>query len=243
MSPNPDIATNINDNRMDADDLHGQCGQRGEQHRQPGIYISRGRSLRFCRVPAERHLDVLGRGQLAIDNGYIFEWGLNLNPALIRRHHLYAYHGLNADSSYWTGPGIIDQDFDANYCDIILDEPGIYDYTFTVTNNFSCTFDTTLSIEVVEGPENNITAGPDQGFLRRSRSAPGRLRRWWTVSCGASQGTTTYCYGNNENTTWVYCPDNPGTDHEHPVLRRGHLLRSYPGLRWGQHLERPCWWT
>ena len=30
------------------------------------------------------------------------------------------------------------------YCDIVLDTPGNYDYTFTVTNSFSCTFDTTL---------------------------------------------------------------------------------------------------
>ena len=28
--------------------------------------------------------------------------------------------------------------------------------------------------------------------------------------CGGDQGTTTYCYDNNENTTWTYCPDNPG---------------------------------
>ena len=124
--------------------------------------------------------------------------------------HLHADHRTQCRQLLWTGPGIIDQDFDANYCDIILDEPGIYDYTFTVTNNFSCTFDTTLSIEVVEGPENSITAGPDQVFCGDPVQLQGAFVGGGPSPCGASQGTTTYCYGNNENTTWVYCPDNPG---------------------------------
>ena len=52
---------------------------------------------------------------LAIDNGYIFEWGLNLNPALIPGVTTFTPTiGLSADSSFWTGPGIVDQDFDAN---------------------------------------------------------------------------------------------------------------------------------
>ena len=63
---------------------------------------------------------------------------------------------------------------------------------------------------MVEGPENSITAGPDQVFCGDPVQLQGAFVGGGPSPCGASQGTTTYCYGNNENTTWVYCPDNPG---------------------------------
>ena len=47
---------------------------------------------------------------LAIDNGYIFEWGINLAPELFPGVTTFTpVIGLNADSSstYWTGPSII----------------------------------------------------------------------------------------------------------------------------------------
>ena len=212
-SPNPDIATNINDNSNWTATTYTDNAGNAENNNiaNPGIYTAEGDLCDFVGCPLNGTWTFSVVDNLAIDNGYIFEWGLNLNPALIPGVTTFTPTiGLNADSSYWTGPGIIDQDFDANYCDIILDEPGIYDYTFTVTNNFSCTFDTTLSIEVVEGPENSITAGPDQVFCGDPVQLQGAFVGGGPSPCGASQGTTTYCYGNNENTTWVYCPDTPG---------------------------------
>lgn len=212
-SPNPDIATNINDNSNWTQTTYTDNAGNAENNNiaNPGIYTAEGDLCDFVGCPLNGTWTFSVVDNLAIDNGYIFEWGLNLNPALIPGVTTFTPTiGLNADSSYWTGPGIIDQDFDANYCDIILDEPGIYDYTFTVTNNFSCTFDTTLSIEVVEGPENSITAGPDQVFCGDPVQLQGAFVGGGPSPCGASQGTTTYCYGNNENTTWVYCPDTPG---------------------------------
>ena len=83
------------------------------------------------------------------------KWGLNFNPALIPGVTTFTpVIGLGLDSSYWTGPGIVSQQPNLNYADIVLDEPGFYDYTFEVTNNFSCTFDTTVTVEVIQGPEN-----------------------------------------------------------------------------------------
>ena len=212
-SPNPDIATNINDNANWTQTNYTDNAGNAENNNiaNPGLYTSEGDLCDFVGCPLNGTWTFSVVDNLAIDNGYIFEWGLNLNPALIPGVTTFTPTiGLNADSSFWTGPGIIDQDFDANYCDIILDEPGIYDYVFTVTNNFSCTFDTTLSIEVVEGPENSITAGPDQVFCGDPVQLQGAFVGGGPSPCGANQGTTTYCYGNNENTTWTYCPDNPG---------------------------------
>ena len=212
-SPNPDIATNINDNSNWTQTTYTDNAGNAENNNiaNPGIYTSEGNLCDFVGCPLNGTWTFSVVDNLAIDNGYIFEWGINLNPGLIPGVTTFTpVIGLNADSSYWTGPGIINQDFDANYCDIVLDDPGIYDYIFTVTNNFSCTFDTTLSIEVVEGPENSITAGPDQVFCGDPVQLQGAFVGGGPSPCGASQGTTTYCYVNNENTEWVYCPDNPG---------------------------------
>lgn len=212
-SPNPDIATNINDNSNWTQVAYTDNAGNAENNNvaNPGLYTAEGDLCDFVGCPLNGTWTFSVVDNLAIDNGYIFEWGLNLNPALIPGVTTFTPTiGLNADSSYWTGPGIIDQDFDANYCDIILDEPGIYDYVFTVTNNFSCTFDTTLSIEVVQGPENSITAGPDQVFCGDPVELQGAFIGGGPSPCGGDQGTTTICYGNNENTTWTYCPDNPG---------------------------------
>ncbi len=212
-SPNPDIETNINDNsnwtQLTYTDNAGNAENNNVAN--PGIYNPEGDLCDFVGCPLNGTWTFSVVDNLAIDNGYIFEWGLNLNPALIPGVTTFTPTiGLNADSSFWTGPGIVDQDFDANYCDIILDEPGIYDYTFTVTNNFSCTFDTTLSIEVVEGPENSITAGADQVFCGDPVELQGAFIGGGPSPCGGDQGTTTLCYGNNMNETWNYCPDNPG---------------------------------
>lgn len=212
-SPNADIATNINDNANWTQTTYNDNAGNAENNNiaNPGIYTPEGDLCDFEGCPLNGTWSFSVLDNLAIDNGYIFEWGLNLNPALIPGVTTFTPTiGLDADSSFWTGPGIIDQDFDANYCDIVLDDPGFYDYVFTVTNNFNCTFDTTLTIEVVEGPENSITAGPDQVFCGDPVQLQGAFVGGGPSPCGGSQGTTTYCYGNNENTTWTYCPDVPG---------------------------------
>lgn len=153
-SPNAEIATNIND---------GENWSNGSVN--PGIYTPEGDLCDFEGCPLNGAWVFSVIDNLAIDNGYIFEWGINLAPELFPGVTTFTpVIGLNADSSYWTGPSIINQDFDANYCDIILDTPGNYEYDFTVLNNFGCAFDTTVVIDVIQGPESSITGGADQIF-------------------------------------------------------------------------------
>jgi gliding motility-associated-like protein len=209
-SPNPDFDSNINDNANWTQTAYtDNAGNNMNSNiANPGIYASEGDLCDFVGCPLNGTWTFSVLDNLAIDNGYIFEWGLNLNPALIPGVTTFTPTiGLEADSSYWTGPGIVDQDFDANFCDIVLDTPGFYDYVFTVTNNFSCTFDTTLTIEVVEGPENNITAGPDQIFCGDPVELQGAFLGGGISPCAGNSETVVHCYDNNENSNWLYCPD------------------------------------
>jgi gliding motility-associated-like protein len=98
---------------------------------------------------------------LAIDNGYIFEWGMEFNPDLYPGITTFTpVVGLESDSSWWEGPFIISISSDGNSIEIEPPALGFYEYTFFATNNFSCTFDTTITIEVVPGPV--VDAGLDE---------------------------------------------------------------------------------
>ena len=229
-SPNPDIESNINDNAnwTQTAYIDNAGNNMNNNIANPGIYASEGDLCDFEGCPLNGTWTFSVLDNLAIDNGFIFEWGLNLNPALIPGVTTFTPTiGLEADSSFWTGPGIVNQDFDANYCDIVLDTPGFYDYVFTVTNNFNCTFDTTLTIEVVEGPENNITAGEDQVFCGAPVSLQGAFLGGGISPCAGSAETVVHCYENNENSSWLYCPDTPGDGTMMEILFSGGQIEGF----------------
>jgi len=88
---------------------------------------------------------------LAIDNGYIFAWGINFNPALFPDITTFQpIVGQSADSSYWTGPNVVGQSLGGDTLYILPSDTGQYNYTFTAINDFGCQHDTTITITVSE---------------------------------------------------------------------------------------------
>jgi gliding motility-associated-like protein len=146
---------------------------------------------------------------LAIDNGYIFYWGLELNPALYPGITTFTpVIGMDADSSYWTGPYIVDEDALGEQIIIDPDLPGCYDYVYHVINNFGCAFDTTITVCFNEAPF--VSAGPDQLFSCGEVELEGGFQGMEAPSCGADGGIFNYCYSDGESFTWNFCPDDPG---------------------------------
>ncbi len=145
---------------------------------------------------------------LGADNGYIFSWGISFDPSLFPDVTTFTpVIGLQADSSYWEGPNIVNTSADGNLIEVLHDVPGSYDYTFYATNNFGCTFDTTVTLEVIEGPD--ITAGPDLIVCDVPVMLQAGLEGLEDASCDNSAGTFTYCYGEGANLIVTYCPDTP----------------------------------
>jgi gliding motility-associated-like protein len=143
---------------------------------------------------------------LAIDNGYIFYWGINFNPALFPGVTTFTPTiGIDADSSYWTGPNIVVIDADADIATIDPPGPGTYDYTYHVVNNFGCSFDSTIQITFTEPL--TITAGPDLIYSCGDLTLQGGFQGIPTPSCAQDGGVFNYCYNNGENFTWTFCPD------------------------------------
>lgn len=99
----------------------------------------------------------------ASDNGFIFDWGINFDPDLFG--DLLSFtpdYGVDCDSTWWEGPGIISQDEGCDFIQIMLEETGSYDFTYYATNNFGCTFDTTITVDIFIAPD--VVAGPDVVF-------------------------------------------------------------------------------
>jgi len=93
----------------------------------------------------------------AIDNGYIFEWTLNLSPELLPQAWGYT---AEIDSTWVEGPFIIDTIL-AGYL-ISPSDTGFFPYTVYIADNFGCTWDTTVFLRVLPLPEVNL--GNDTAF-------------------------------------------------------------------------------
>ncbi|MFZ4785404.1 MAG: PKD domain-containing protein [Flavobacteriales bacterium] len=146
---------------------------------------------------------------IGIDNGYIFAWGVNFDPSLYPGITTFTPTvGLDADSSYWSGPGIDYLDGFHDDITINLTEPGTYEYVYSVVNNFGCGYDTTITIVVEQAPF--ITAGPDLVYNCEPLLVEGGFVGIPTPVCTVAEGNYTYCYSDNENYIQTFCPDNPG---------------------------------
>lgn len=127
----------------------------------PGIYESQNDLCDLVGCPLNGTWSFIVTDNLGIDDGNIFYWGIDFNPELFPGVTTFTpIWGQGADSSMWvSGEFITATSEDANTITITPDTPGAYDYTFTTLNNYGCSFDTTININVLEPL--NVNAGED----------------------------------------------------------------------------------
>ena len=180
-----------------------------------GLYATCGDICDFVGCPLNGIWEFNVLDQWAADNGFLFEWGIDFNPAIVPGVTTFTPTiGADADSSYWdldaSTYGVSSVDPEADFVELMFDEPGNYAFDYWVTNNFGCAWDTTVNIEVIPGLGNSITAGLDQIFCQDPVQLEASFTGSIPTACGGSGGTYTHCYGNNANDVFSYCPDNPG---------------------------------
>ncbi len=85
---------------------------------------------------------------LGIDNGYIFDWTLNLDPALLPQSWSYT---VPYDSAGISGPGVISQQNGI----MVFSPPtsGTQNYTVTAYDEYGCSFDSIIELEIQPMPE------------------------------------------------------------------------------------------
>jgi gliding motility-associated-like protein len=94
------------------------------------------------------------------DAGYLCGWGLSINPSLIPDATEFTPQiGAGADSSFWAGPYIVNTSPNGNNITVTPEQTGVFNYTYSLTNNHGCQHDSTITITVTPGP--NADAGPD----------------------------------------------------------------------------------
>lgn len=95
------------------------------------------------------------------DNGFICSWELNFNPGIIPDVTQFTpdLGVAGVDSAYWTGPDIVIDPLTPLNASATPTGPGTFSYQFIVTDNFGCTYDTTISVTVAD--QMVIDAGPD----------------------------------------------------------------------------------
>ncbi|MFA4851753.1 MAG: gliding motility-associated C-terminal domain-containing protein [Bacteroidales bacterium] len=116
-----------------------------------GIYQADGSWNSLIGCPLNGTWQIKVTDNLSLDNGYIFSWGLNLNPALIPGGWSYT---VPIDSIAWSGP-FIEQQLDSSII-VSPDSGGIFTYTITIYDAFGCSYDTTFHITVINSPEVNL---------------------------------------------------------------------------------------
>ncbi|MBK8499177.1 MAG: gliding motility-associated C-terminal domain-containing protein [Flavobacteriales bacterium] len=95
------------------------------------------------------------------DNGFICSWSINFNPAIVPDVTQFTpdLGTVTLDSAYWSGPNLVNDPNDPLLATASPTAPGTFNYQFFVTDNFGCTYDTTIFVTVAD--QMVIDAGPD----------------------------------------------------------------------------------
>ncbi|HCQ28734.1 MAG TPA: hypothetical protein DIU39_00505 [Flavobacteriales bacterium] len=115
-----------------------------------GIYLPEQSFANFVGCPINGNWTITVRDNLSIDDGYIFEWGIFFDPSINPNNETYS--PLIVSDQWLSDPTIISGQNDTAIV-IRPDTTGYSYYTFQVTDNFGCTYDTTVSVFVYPTPQ------------------------------------------------------------------------------------------
>ena len=90
---------------------------------------------------------------LASDNGFIFSWGVNINPALASS--ALSFTPVVVNEQWQSDPSIVSSS--GNTIVVQPSTSGVHSYTYEMTDDFGCTYDTTISITVLPANDPNCT--------------------------------------------------------------------------------------
>lgn len=150
-------------------------------------------STRFNGCPLNGNWIVTVTDNLAIDNGYIFHWGLKFD-SLIRPPSASAPITPFIDTAYWTvSPSILAQPNDSTIV-VSPTTSGTHQFTYHIQDNVGCSHDTTVDLYVKPKPKSN--AGMDFTTCRLDYQlspvpTPGATATTWYYYTPSLTGTST----------------------------------------------------
>ena len=98
------------------------------------------------------------------DDGFLCSWEINFDPSLYPDLTEYTPDlGLSTlDSANWAGANVVVDPQTPLIAVVNTPQPGVFDYVFSVTDNFGCTYDTTMTVTVTPSPQAPIIITGDE---------------------------------------------------------------------------------
>lgn len=167
------------------------------------------------------------------DNGYIFSWWITINPSLYPNVIEFTPDlGLNCDSSGWTGPAVV-QGPTCQQATAAPTTPGSYAYTYSVQDDFGCTYDTTFTVNVTPAADFEVFAEPiepcaDHVQLGTNMHPPapiGPINYLWSPWNGLSSTTSPSPTADPAVPTWYKLWAQP---FGHPLCGMADSILVYP---------------
>ncbi len=104
----------------------------------------------FAGCPINGQWTIIVQDNLGTDDGWIFEWGLFFDPSFFPG--VSGYQNYVVTDEWLNDPTIISGQNDTVIV-VQPNVPGNYDYTYSVTDDFGCYYDTTVTLYVLPQPE------------------------------------------------------------------------------------------
>ena len=114
-----------------------------------GVYLPDGNFNDFIGCPVNGNWTITVQDNQGIDDGYIFQWGIFFNAALYPETEGYQNTLV---SDFWTADPTIISGQNDTLITIQPDVTGNTFYTYNVTDNFGCAYDTTVTLYVMDLP-------------------------------------------------------------------------------------------
>jgi subtilisin-like proprotein convertase family protein len=114
-----------------------------------GVYLPDGDFNQFAGCPINGNWTISVQDNQGIDDGYIFSWGIYFNASLYPESE--GYQNYVVTEGWASDPTIISGQNDTLIV-IQPSAPGITNYTYSITDNFGCNYDTTVSFVVLPRP-------------------------------------------------------------------------------------------
>ena len=114
-----------------------------------GVYLPDGNFSDFVGCPINGNWTITVQDNQGIDDGYIFQWGLYFNSGLYPDSEGYQN---TVQNEFWTNdPTIVSGQGDTLLI-VQPNTPGNYFYTYNMTDNFGCAYDTTVGLFIMSLP-------------------------------------------------------------------------------------------
>lgn len=149
------------------------------------------------------------------DNGYIFSWELTLDPNLMPQDWTYSVDltGIN-----WAGGHIVPTS--DSTASIMTDQPGEYNYIFTLIDEYGCEYPHNMPLKVVQQPDFTLTSQ----YICEGETAtldpqfeyvgtPGLIEYAWTNTESATSVGSDPTLSINQNGTYGLCINTFNNDH------------------------------